>query len=114
MEGRAYTGLERETGRKIGIAILLARMKKCKRQLNILLICLCRVRTSVVHSPPGNPFRPREPLERGREGEIKREKRKETKRQREATISPCPRFLRFQSQESREIESPPPCLAAFN
>lgn len=40
-------GAERETERKIGIAILLGRMKKCKRQLNILLICLCRVRTSV-------------------------------------------------------------------
>lgn len=68
-------GAERETGRKIGIAILLARMKKCKRQLNILLICLCRVRTSVVHSPPGNPFCPREPLER------EREERKESKRE---------------------------------
>lgn len=102
-------GAERETGRKIGIAILLARMKKCKRQLNILLICLCRVRTSVVHSPPGNPFCPREPLERERE-----RKEKRVKGNGGVTISPRPRFLRFQSQESREIESPPPsCLACL-
>lgn len=41
----------RESERKIRIAILLGRMKKCKCQLNILLIRLCRVLASVFFCP---------------------------------------------------------------
>jgi len=41
----------RESERKIRIAILLGRMKKCKCQLNILLIRLCRVPASIFFYP---------------------------------------------------------------
>jgi len=43
--------LAHESERKICIAILLGRMKKCKCQLNILLIRLCRVLVSVFFCP---------------------------------------------------------------
>lgn len=55
-EGGGATACTRMRCGKIRIGILLGRMKKCKRQLNILLMRLCRVRCRRFSPANRSPF----------------------------------------------------------